>query len=301
VNFDYESTLIKELNFEKTTDELIYQMQNDKDLLGRLWAREQLEGKMEGSQDAYRIRLAILNAAEKDPFWRNRLAALSSIRENLTPPVPPGMDTPPLKLDEATANVLGNAVKDERSLIRAEAVSFLGETSDPKYAPIYLAALNDQSYSVVEAAAAAIGRARIAKAYDTLVKLANSSSWEDRIPIAGLNGLAALGDKRAFELAYKIANDKNASSYLRDTALGTVGATGKGDPRAFPMIFEKFKKGLDKGDEGVLLVTVQAIIKLADPRGQEAFDMLRVKYKDDAALLSVISFFEKQFKESIGK
>ncbi|MCV4872688.1 hypothetical protein OFB47_33350, partial [Escherichia coli] len=30
VNFDYEGTLIKEIKFEKTTDDLIYQLKNDK-------------------------------------------------------------------------------------------------------------------------------------------------------------------------------------------------------------------------------------------------------------------------------
>jgi len=45
VNFDYEGTIIKELNFEKPTEELIYQLQNDKDVLGRRWAMEELRKK----------------------------------------------------------------------------------------------------------------------------------------------------------------------------------------------------------------------------------------------------------------
>ncbi|MEO6656057.1 MAG: M1 family metallopeptidase, partial [Pyrinomonadaceae bacterium] len=38
VSWDYESTLLKEMRFEKSTDELLYQMANDKDVLGRGWA-----------------------------------------------------------------------------------------------------------------------------------------------------------------------------------------------------------------------------------------------------------------------
>ena len=42
VNFDNEGTLIKELLFVKTTGQLIYQLQNDRDPLGRIWASSQL-------------------------------------------------------------------------------------------------------------------------------------------------------------------------------------------------------------------------------------------------------------------
>ena len=47
VNFDYGSTLIKELKFEKKTDELIYQLTRDEDMTGRLWALDQLTHRIE--------------------------------------------------------------------------------------------------------------------------------------------------------------------------------------------------------------------------------------------------------------
>jgi len=301
VNFDYESTLIKELNFGKTTDELIYQMQNDKDVLGRLSAREQLEGKMEGSPDAHRIMLAILGAAEKDSFWRNRLSALETIRENLVSPTPPGVDIPAQAIDQATTQILLKAAKDPKSGIRSEAVYFLGLSSDPKYADIYLAAINDPSYAVIDSAVFALARTKNAKAYEAFVKLTNTPSWKGRLQSAGLNGLGALGDKRGFDLAYKIATDKTASAASRNSALQVVGATGRGDARAYPLIFEKFKAAMDSGDVGVMFTTVQAIIKLGDPRGQEAFDLLKVKYKNDADITILVGLFEKQFKESLEK
>src|SRR4029079_9949916 len=45
VNFAYENTLLKEMKFDKSVDELVYQMQNDKDVLGRRWAMGELEAK----------------------------------------------------------------------------------------------------------------------------------------------------------------------------------------------------------------------------------------------------------------
>jgi aminopeptidase N len=46
VNFDNEGTLIKELLFVKTTGQLIYQLQNDRDPLGRIWASSQLSSRV---------------------------------------------------------------------------------------------------------------------------------------------------------------------------------------------------------------------------------------------------------------
>ena len=58
VNFDYESTLLKEMTFEKSTDDLLYQMANDKDVLARRWAMGELEkkAKNEAGQGPYRHR-----------------------------------------------------------------------------------------------------------------------------------------------------------------------------------------------------------------------------------------------------
>ena len=44
-----------------------------------------------------------------------------------------------------------------------------------------------------------------------------------------------------------------------------------------------------------------AIIKLADPRGQEAFDLLKKKFKDNAQIAGYITFMEAQFQAAVKK
>ena len=85
VNFDYESTLLKEMKFEKSTDDLIYQMLNDKDVLGRRWAMGELEKKANDAADKPRVVAALITSAEKDPFWRIRRAAFSVIANIYSP------------------------------------------------------------------------------------------------------------------------------------------------------------------------------------------------------------------------
>jgi aminopeptidase N len=300
VNWDYESSLLKEMTFEKSTDELLYQMANDKDVLGRRWAMSELEKKaVNGERD--RILAALVTSAEKDPFWRIRRAALSVIANIYSPDPRPGQERPSFKLDPSTEAAVMRLTRDKESLIRADAIELLGETQEKKYGDIFVAAMNDRSYSVIDQASAALGRTKDPRAFDALAKLVNTPSWKGRIMIAGLNGLAELGDKRAFDVAYKIATDTSISRGIRSNALAVVGATGKGDPRAFPLIFEQFKKALDANNIQGMINGINAIVRVADPRGQQAFDLLKVRFKDNAGALNFVNALEAQFKAAITK
>ncbi len=300
VNFDYEGTLIKELKFDKSFDELVYQMTNDQDILGRRWAMKELTKKSKDSAD--KVLAALRNSVANDKSWLIRRAAISEIQNLVQPPqLSPLAEVPPVKLDDATAQTLFKAAKDEKSLVRADAIELLGATNDAKYADLYFNALNDQSYGVIDKAAVALAKTKNAKAYDALFKLTNTESWKGRIKIAGLSGLAELGDKRAFDLAYKTATDKSQMMVVRTSALVAVGETGKGDARAYPLIFESFKSALDKNDFQNLFNSMQAIIKVSDPRGQEAFDMLKEKFKGQANILGFVNLLETQFKAGLKK
>jgi len=93
--------------------------------------------------------------------------------------------------------------------------------------------------------------------------------------------------------------DKSLAPNIRAAATAVVGASGKGDPRAYDLIFAEFKKAFDSGNVGNLTSTLQAIVKIADPRGQAAFDMLKVKYKDNPGALQAIGQYETQFKAAL--
>lgn len=299
VNFDYEGTLIKELKFEKSTDELVYQLQNDKDALGRRWALGELAKK--AATDKEKVLAALSSTVETDKVYQNRRAAITEIRNALVPRRNPMTENQPVALDAPTVATLQKAAKDQKSLVRADAIGLLGATGDAKYADFYLSALSDPSYTVIDRAAESLAVTKSPKAYDALSKLANTASWRDRLKIAGFNGLAELEDKRAFDAAYKAATDKNSSPNLRTTALTVIGATGKGDPRAFPLIFEQFKKSLDANAYQAIFNGASALINLADPRGQQAFDLMREKFKNQANLLNYVNIFETRFKAAIAK
>lgn len=301
VNFDFEGTLIKEIKFDKSVDELIYQMLNDKDVLGKRWAMAELAKKAKAGTDKEKIVASFLNSMEKDSFWRIRRAALSEIANIYSPDMPPGQTRPAAKIDDTALQAILRAAKDRNNYVRGDALELLGETQDAKYADLLISNLNDQSYFIIDQSAEALGRTKSPKAYENLIKLVNTESWRGRIRSAGLRGLAELGDPRGLDLAIKYVNDKTQPVSVRNTALTAIVASGKGDARVFPLVFERFRKAVETNDFQGMFNGMQAFIKLADPRAQEGFDLLKAKFGKNPQLAGGINFFESQFKAAIKK
>jgi aminopeptidase N len=297
VNFDYEGTLIKEIKFDKSTDELLYQFKNDKDVLGRVWAMNQLvprwKGKDASEADKAKILAAMNQAITGETVWQIRRDVIQSVAQPAQ-----GNPNAAVNLDTATVAALTTATKDANSNVRAAALNGLGFLRDAKYAPMFTAALNDQSYGVIDAAAAALGRTSDATAYDALVKLTDTASWRDRVRLAGLQGLSFLGDRRAIDLGFKYS-EKSYPASVRAAALNVLAASGKGDARVYPLLLESFKKSLENNDFNGIFSGFQSFIRLADPRGQEAFDLAKEKFKNQQNFLGFINQLETQFKKAI--
>lgn len=305
VNFDYEGTILKELKFEKSNDELIYQLLNDKDIIGRRWALGELAANAASdgisAEDKTKILTAMRTALENDKSYRIKRAAIDEIGSVLIERNESGMPTGKVQFDEATTNALLKMAKDENAPTRGDAIEFLGYSNDQKHASLYLSALNDRSYYVIDRAAIALAKTKDKRAFDALTKLLSTPSWKGRIQTAAMNGLAELGDKRSLETAFKFAQDGNQPLGVRSTALKIIGNQGAGDKRAFPLIFDSFKHALENNEFQVIFDSTSAIVRLADPRGQEAFDLMKEKFKDNRQFLNYVTFFEAQFQAALKK
>ncbi|HEV7682731.1 MAG TPA: M1 family aminopeptidase [Pyrinomonadaceae bacterium] len=305
VNFDYESTWIKEVKFEKTLDELLYQLQNDQDILGRRWAMAELvnlaRNDKTAASDKTKVYAALRNVVLGNSYWRLRNAAISQLQALLAP----ASLTTPAALDEATIAMLSAVIKNEKTWNRFMALNFLGMTRDPKFADLYISYLNDPSDRVTNAAAIALGRSKSPKAFDALAKLVDRPSWKKQSLISALNGLAQLGDPRGYDIAFKALSDLNSPHWTlatpvwdyRLTAAQTIAALGKSDA-AYPLLAKAFKDAVAEKDIHGTFYNALLITTLADRRGQEAFDVLKAKFKDDANAMSAVNQFETQFKQA---
>ena len=276
VNFDYGDTVIKELRFEKSMDQLSYQLAHDQDVLGRVWALEQLAAKLNNdatvAADKQQIEILLATSLADDKFWGVRLeaaTALNNARSN------------------AARAALVAATRDTKSLVRARALRSLSTSKDASLSTVYLQAIKDKSYAVVGEAARALGQTKSADAYAALVKLIDAESWRDTIKASGLAGLAALGDKQALELGFRFVGVGNQPA-VRAAALSLLAAVGKDDPRTFPLVSDVLKRALEKGSFTQVRAGIETLVALRDPRAVDVLEGLGRGQTGSSQLRAVI-------------
>jgi HEAT repeat protein len=249
------------------------------------------------AEDKIKVLSYLRDAALEDSTWQLRNQAISNISQIL---LPRNSNTDAVfSFDGETINTLTKAAGDKHSQVRGNAISLLGLTKDKKFAPIYKRAINDQSYFVINKAARALANTNDTEAYFVLRKTAQTDSWKNNIQIAGLNALAILKDKRALDLGFKFATDKTQPLNVQTAAVAIIGAVGKGDPRTFPIVLENFKIAVENSNFQSIISGIETIINLADPRGQEAFDLFREKFKGNPQAEGFIKTKEAEFKKTI--
>jgi aminopeptidase N len=286
VNFDHGDTLIKELRFDKSITALIYQLTHDTDLTGRVWALGQLEVRRRDQAtsvaDQETIIQAIASSLAQDQFWGLRFETAKAL-QNV-----PGT---------TAKNALLAAVHDMDPHVRARAIESLGALEDPQLADTFRLSLTDQSYTVIGAAAAALGQTKNPAGYEQLVKLLDTPSWRDNLRIAGLNGLAVLGDARSLETAFKYAGAGNRAT-VRAAALTLLAAVGKDDPRTFPIISEAFTKSVSPFEYAIFGPAGRALVELGDPRAAELFAQAAPKLESPRAKAQMQTFVDQLKQKS---
>jgi aminopeptidase N len=264
VNFDYGSTLIKQVDFKKGTDELIHQVAYDQDVTGRLWALGELKALLRdvatADPERERITRQVADTLQHDKFWGLRVESATALAAG----------------SGIARQALIEATKDSSAKVRASVVTALGEFKDPTLAGTYLALLHDQSYAVTRAAALALGQTKSADAYEALAQLADLPSWRNSIKISALMGLAALADKRALELAVRYSG-KDTPSAVRSPAIRLLGIIGKDDPRSFAIVSQAISQAIDLQDFSLAGASAETLAALGDRRGLAVFDSVRKK------------------------
>ena len=288
VNFDYGNTLIKELRFEKSADQLSYQLTHDDNVLGRVWALQQLSAKLNNeattAADKQKVEILLATTLAQDKFWGVRLEAASALSRS--------------RGDAARAALIAATSGDTKSLVRVRAIRALATAKDASLSTVYLQAMNDQSYEVIGEAALALGQTKSSDAYGALIKLIDEQSWHDTIRASGLAGLAALGDKRALELGFKFVAAGNQPA-VRAAALSLLGAIGKDDPRTLSLVSDMLKRVLEKGSFTQVRAGIEALVALRDPRAVDVLEDLGKGQTGSSRLRALMVLAAQQLKVTL--
>jgi aminopeptidase N len=305
VNFDYESTWIKEIKVDNTLDELISISKNSKDALARQTAMQEMatlaKNEKISSEEKEKIKKTLQEIMLSKAYWRLRTSAMAQLRGIFA--------ASSTKIDDTTIAILLKIIKNEKGYVKGTAINFLGMTKDEKYVGIYLTALNDPSDRIINLAAIALGKTKSPKAFDGLAKLANKSSMKSQSLLCAFAGFKELGDPRGFDLAFNALSNTTLPRWrlpdgaiwdYRIFAAQLIAVLGKSS-EAYLLIEERFKKSMAENDLEGMLNNIVIINTLADPHGQELYDLIKAKFKDNNDLLTAIKNYETQFKNAIKK
>ena len=136
VLFDASQKLLAEIQHDKTLEEYVYQYFNTDKFLSR---HDALDTLLNSDHDS--LKNLVIKAALKDQFWYFRQMAVEKVEE----------------LAQGDKNllvkeVLQLAAKDEKSLVRADALHVLHSLSGSDHIEVYRNALDDSSYMVAGSA-----------------------------------------------------------------------------------------------------------------------------------------------------
>lgn len=139
VRFDEGNYLLKEWTFDKSLDELFYQLKND-DVIGRSWAATELVK----FKDKLRAVNGLIDRAQKDKFWAVRQSAVEALGK--------------IKRKENT-DLFKKKCKDENSKVRTAAIRILGDYGNSEWIAFFREQFNkDDSYLAQAEALRSIGK-----------------------------------------------------------------------------------------------------------------------------------------------
>lgn len=296
VNFDYESTWIKEIIAKKSPEELLYQFELSSDIMAKQTALNELMRAYQednlSAETKSKIKTSIETSVLGNSYWRLRFNAISlfnSLANNDT-------------LSATTQAILVQCIEQNTSWVKANAIRVLGTTGDIKYTNLYLNNLQDKSKRVVASAAASLAKTKSPLAYENLLLLMEQPSMKSQNRIAALNGLALLGDSRGFDCAMNALSDTKLPRWRLATsnwdyrvfAAKVIASLGKSD-QAFILIQQRINKAIDENDIDGLFNNLILINALSDTRGTDIYQTLKERYKNNPTIINALLTYEMQF------
>jgi aminopeptidase N len=236
VDFDAGSWILKKLEFAKSTEELVHQLEKDTDVAGRLWALERLAAKPEA-------RAALERAALSDPFYGVRAEAAGALG------------------DAASIETLEKARRDPDYRVRAAAVRALSRFP-AGFDGVLDSARNDSSLPVAAAAAGALGAYK-EKGYETLMDLIRSRGKENAVTIGIIEGLTRLQDPRGYD-AVAAASLYGRPAWPRQNAVGALARWAEADSRRRPDALRRLVELLTDPDFRTRRAAINALGETGD-------------------------------------
>jgi|YelNatPaOPRAMG01_1025707.scaffolds.fasta_scaffold00415_24 aminopeptidase N len=208
VNFDENNILLKEVNFNKTVDELAYQLENDSNVVGRIWAAQQL-GK---SGDDRAIKF-LDSALHKDTFWAVRAECATVLGE--------------FSNNDAAKNALLNSLNDNDPHVKVAVINALKNFQGKDVTSKLITSFHSSKiYQIKAAAIASLANSDSAKALPLIEEALKLNTKNEDIRSAALTALLKVDPDKAYKTALNFSEYGNPSE-LRVHAITILSQSNK--------------------------------------------------------------------------
>jgi aminopeptidase N len=243
--FDPGNWVLKHVTVVKPRKMWFYQLEHDRDPMGRIAAAHQL-AKV-GSQEAVE---ALARALEGERFWGVQIEIAKCLADTET---------------EEAYRALVKALKIKNVKARRAVVESVGSFRRPQNLEVLKGALEAKdSYFVPVAACQAVGKARTKGSRALLEHYLKVDSWNDWIRQGAIDGLAALNSESVID-RIKERTTYGYHQLSRLSAVRGLGALGKGRPDVVNHLIEL------TGDKflRVQITSIMQLGRIGDPRAVE--------------------------------
>lgn len=176
VRFDEGNYLLKEWTFDKSVDELLYQLKND-DVIGRSWAANEI---FKNKNDP-KVVMALIESAQNDEFWAVRQEAILILGK--------------MKRVE-DIEMFKEKCMDEKSRVRSTALQVLGDYGRADLVPFFVERFKkDDSYLAQAEALRSIGKCGNRTQIPFLEEAARIKSYRNVVKRAAKSAIKTIRDR----------------------------------------------------------------------------------------------------------
>ncbi|HVR75947.1 MAG TPA: M1 family aminopeptidase [Planctomycetota bacterium] len=263
VRFDPGDWILKDLELEKSREELMYQLREDPDVMGRREAAAALK-KLLAHASALG---ALLERLETEPFWGVRLEIVSTLAGAAG--------------EDVMRCLTARLWKEPKARVRREIVRALGELAGSGASPVLREVIaRDLSYFVAADALRALGKVERRGAHADAIAALERDSHDEVIRAAAVDVLAmdetVEGEERT-RIVRRLMEVAGPGSprLAKAAALRALPRIGKGDDEVFRFL----TAALDDGRLPIRMSAVRALGELGDRRALPALEALKAKEK----------------------
>lgn len=271
VCFDPQDWILKSLDFPKSKQELLDQLQYDEHVMCRVQA---VEGLAEFKQDDD-VLAALCRTAAEDDFWAVRQQAAKVLSG--------------FNADAARDALVAAAENDDKSQVRREAIKGLAKFKHKSLPEVLRSVVQrDRSYHAVAEALKALVKLDRAHCADDLLAALQTPSHREIVLKAACDGLVVLKEARAAEALQAHVKD-GVSPERRVVLIGALARLQPDEEEIVKLLHEQ----LDNDRSTVRHAAIDALVKIGGSASIDALTTRRAKEEHPRMINSIDEAIEK--------